>query len=195
MTSKSLKMPRKKLEPESAITPLMIESRIYVIRGVRVMLDSDLAELYEVETKVLNQSVDRNPDRFPEDFAFYLSPQEVTNLKSQIVTSSSGYGGRRKPNRVFTEHGVAMLSSVLRSKIAVRVNIDIIRIFIRMRHLFATPGELVSQLQKLSETVQLHDSQIKAIIDVLHKMATPPKDDSPRRRIGFNIDPETEDQS
>ena len=88
-----------------------------------------------------------------------------------------------------------MLSSVRRSKIAVRVNIDIIRIFIRMRHLFATPGELVSQLQKLSETVQLHDSQIKAIIDVLHKMATPPKDDSPRRRIGFNIDPETEDQS
>ena len=186
-------MPRKKPTPESAITPLIIESRIYVIRGVRVMLDSDLAGLYEVETKRLNEAVERNLDRFPNDFSFLLDPQEFTNLKSQIATSSFGYGGRRKPNRVFTEHGVAMLSSVLRSKIAVRVNIDIIRTFIRMRHLFATPGELVSQLQKLSETVQLHDSQIKAIIDVLQQMAAPSIVDSPKRRIGFN--PEPEDQS
>ncbi len=186
-------MPRKKPEPESAIAPFMIESRIYLIRGVRVMIDSDLAELYLVETFALNQAVKRNEDRFPSDFSFVLTPHEVTDLISQNVISSSGYGGRRKPPRVFTEHGVAMLSSVLRSKIAVRVNIDIIRTFIRMRHLFATPGELVSQLQKLSETVQLHDSQIQAIIDVLQQMAAPSIVDSPKRRIGFNA--ETEDQS
>ena len=179
-------MPRKKPTPESAITPLMIESRIYLIRGVRVMLDSDLAELYEVDTKRLNEAVERNRDRFPSDFAFPLDPKEFTNLRSQIATSSSGYGGRRYRPRVFTEHGVAMLSSVLRSKIAVRVNIDIIRTFIRMRHLFATPGEIVSQLQELAKTVQLHDSQIKAITDVLKKMMEPPPE-LPRGRFGFPI--------
>jgi len=179
-------MPKKKPEPESAITPLMIESRIYLIRGVRVMLDSDLAALYEVETKVLNQSVERNSDRFPSEFSFLLTGHEVVDLRSQIVTSKIGRGGRRYRPRVFTEHGVAMLSSVLRSEIAVRVNIDIIRSFIRMRQLFATPGELIAQLQKLSETVQLHDSQIKAIMDILQKMIEPPPE-PPRGKFGFPI--------
>lgn len=175
-------MPRKK--SETAISPIVIDSRLRIIRGVRVMLDSDLAELYQVPTKRLNEQVERNLDRFPNDFSFLLNPQEVAILKSQIATSSSGYGGRRKPNRVFTEQGVAMLSSVLRSETAVRVNIEIMRAFIRMRQLFAVPGEFVDQLQKLSETVQLHDTQIKAILDVLQQMAEPPPE-TPKRSIGF----------
>src|SRR4051794_31630019 len=106
-------MPRK-----NQLVPLVaekIERQIYVVRGQRVMVDSDLAELYGVPTKVLNQAVKRNGDRFPDDFAFQLTPQELTNLRSQFVTSSSEYGGRRYPPWVFTEQGVAMLSSVLRS--------------------------------------------------------------------------------
>jgi hypothetical protein len=123
-----------------------IERSIHIIRGQRVMLDADLAKLYGVTTKQLNQQVSRNNDRFPEDFAYQLTPQEVSNLKSQFVTSSSGHGGRRKPPWVFTEHGVAMLSSVLKSPTAVRVNIEIMRTFVRLRRLMATPGKLVEQL-------------------------------------------------
>jgi ORF6N domain-containing protein len=164
-----------------------IETRIHIIRGVRVLLDSQLAELYGVPTKVLNQAVERNMERFPDDFAFRLTAQEVTNLKSQFVTSSLGHGGRRKLPRAYTEHGIAMLSSVLRSPTAVRVNIEIMRAFVRLRRLLATPGELVAQLQKLAETVQLHDSQIKTIADVLRKMMEPPPDTPPTRRIGFAV--------
>lgn len=179
-------MPRKKPEPEPAITPLMIESRIHLIRGVRVMLDSDLAELYEVETMRINEQVRRNGARFPSDFAFQLTKDEDEALRSQIAISNKGRGGRRYRPWAFTEHGVAMLSSVLRSDTAVRVNIDIIRSFIRMRHLFATPGEILSQLQKLAETVQFHDTQIKAIADILQKMMEPPPE-PPRGRFGFPL--------
>jgi hypothetical protein len=122
---------------------------IHVIRGQRVMLDSDLAKLYGVTTKSLNQAVKRNAERFPEDFSYLLTPQDLINLRSQIVTSSGEHGGRRSPPRVFTEHGVAMLSSVLRSPEAVRVNIEIMRAFVRLRRLLATPGELVQQLNQL----------------------------------------------
>jgi len=148
--------------PPLSLTTTQIEGLIHVIRGQRVMLDSDLAELYEITTTRLNEQVGRNIERFPTDFAFELTQQEFTNLMSQIATSSSGYGGRRKLPRVFTEHGVAMLSSVLRSPTAVRVNIEIIRAFVHMRGLMATPGELVSQLQQLAETVKLHDDQLRA---------------------------------
>ncbi len=168
-----------------AITPARVEGLIHIIRGQRVMLDSDLASLYGVPTKVLNQAVNRNRERFPEDFAFRLTLQEFRNLKSQFVTSSSGYGGKRKLPRVFTEQGVAMLSSVLRSPTAVRVNIEIMRAFVRIRRLLATPGELVAQLQRLAETVQLHDEQLRVIGEVLRKMLQPPPDDGPKRRIGF----------
>jgi hypothetical protein len=103
------------------------------------------------------------------------------------VTSKKGRGGRRYNPRAFTEHGIAMLSSVLRSRIAVQVNIEIMRAFVRLRRLLATPGELITQLQKLAETVQLHDTQIKAIVDVLRKMMEPPPDTTPKRRIGFAV--------
>lgn len=108
-------------------------AKIFEIRGQRVMLDSDLAALYEVETKALLQQVRRNPKRFPRDFMFQLSGREWENLRSQFVTSSSGWGGRRSLPFAFTEHGVAMLSSVLRSEHAVAVNIEIVRAFIAMR--------------------------------------------------------------
>ncbi len=169
----------------AAKTTDLIERRIHVVRGFRVMLDEDLAALYGVPTKRLNEQVQRNLDRFPEDFAFQLIPQEVANLKSQIATSSLGHGGRRKLPWAFTEHGVAMLTSVLRSPTAVEANIAIIRAFVRMRRLLATPGELVVQLQQLADTVQLHDRQIKAITDVLTKLMQPPSEPLKKGRIGF----------
>jgi len=171
-----------------AVVPDDIDSMVRLIRGQRVMFDSDLAQLYGVATKVLNQAVHRNADRFPEDFAYPLTQQEVANLKSQFVTSSSGHGGARKPPWVFTEHGVAMLSSVLRSPTAVRVNIEIIRAFVRLRRLMATPGELVEQLTRLAQTVQLHDDQIQSIIQVLNAMQERPEE--PHRRIGFHVQQE-----
>jgi hypothetical protein len=121
----------------------------------------------------LNQAVKRNIERFPEDFAFQLSNSEFEHLKSQIVTSS--WGGRRKPPWAFTEHGVAMLSSVLRSRTAARVNIEIMRAFVPLRRLMATSGELAQQLARVAETVELHDEQIKTIAEVLKRlMAEPP---------------------
>jgi ORF6N domain len=160
-----------------------IERSIQVVRGQRVILDADLAKLYGVLTSTLNQAVNRNRQRFPEDFAFRLTPQEFRGLISQSVTSNTGRGGRRKLPTAYTEHGVAMLSSVLRSPTAVRVNIEIIRAFVRLRRLLATPGELVQQLRQLAETVQLHDEQIKVITRVLQRMMEPPPE--PQRRIGF----------
>jgi hypothetical protein len=116
----------------------LIERRIYLIRGRKVMLDADLATLYQVATKALNQAVRRNSERFPEDFMFQLTPEEAEALRSQFVTSNIGRGGRRYLPYVFTEHGVGMLSSVLSSPRAVQMNIQIIRAFIRMREILAT---------------------------------------------------------
>ncbi len=174
----------KKKPPQSAITPAEIEQAIHVVRGQRVMLDSDLARLYGVTTSRLNEQLSRNEDRFPEDFAFQLTQQEFTALMSQIAISKTGRGGRRKRPWVFTEQGVAMLSSVLRSQTAVKVNIEIMRTFVRLRRLMATPGELVEQLTKLAETVQLHDDQIEVIAQVLQQMLDKPE--PPKRRIGFH---------
>ena len=152
------------------------------------MLDVDLATLYGVTTAALNQAVRRNPGRFPPDFAFLLNRQEVTDLISQNVISSAGHGGRRSLPRAFTEHGVAMLSSVLRSPRAARVNVEIMRAFVRLRRLLATPGELVEQLTKLAETVQLHDERIKTIIEVLQQLMEKPPE-PPKGRIGFQTPP------
>lgn len=124
-----------------------IQNKIYEIRGVKVMLDFDLAVMYQVETKVLNQAVKRNVERFPEDFMFQLTNQEFIDLRSQIVTSS--WGGIRRPPYAFTEHGVSMLSGVLRSSIAIQVNINIIRAFVAMRNMVLnTPVDIVGELQK-----------------------------------------------
>jgi hypothetical protein len=180
-------MARKK-KSRQFTTTAQIEHSIHVIRGQRVMLDSALAKLYGVPTYRLNEQVSRNKERFPEDFAYQLTQQEFTALISQIAISKVGRGGRRTRPWVFTEQGVAMLSSVLRSPTAVRVNIEIMQTFVRLRRLMATPGELVEQLRKLAETVQLHDDQIKVISDVLQQMLEKPVE--PKRRIGFHADDE-----
>ena len=166
---------------ELTMTAQRVEGLIHVVRGQRVMLDVDLARLYEVTVGALNQAVKRNPARFPDDFAFQLAPQEAANLKSQIVISS--WGGRRSPPWVFTEQGIAMLSSVLKSEKAAMVNVAIMRAFVNLRRLLATPGELAQQIAKLAETVDFHDDQLKTITEVLRQMMAEP---SKPREIGFH---------
>jgi hypothetical protein len=164
----------------------LIERRIYLIRGQKVMLSPDLAELYQVETRVLVQAVKRNLDRFPVDFMFQLSPNEYENLKSQFVISSWG-GARRAAPYAFTEHGVAMLSSVLRSQRAVQMNILIIRAFVKLREMLATHKDLAARMEKLEATQKKHASVITILaeeIDQLKKLPGPP----PKRRIGFTAD-------
>ena len=158
-----------------------IESLIYIIREERVMLDQDLAVLYEVETKALVQAVQRNIGRFPPDFMFQLSFQEFTALRSQIVTSK-GRGGRRTAPYAFTEHGVAMLSSVLRSERAVEINIQVIRAFVKLRQLVASNAELADRLNRLE---QKYNSQFKVVFDAIRQLMSEATQVPPKRRIGF----------
>jgi len=139
--------------PETIIPSERIEKAILLIRGQKVMLDRDLAELYDVQTKVLNQAVKRHANRFPDDFMFQLTREESANLKSQSVTSSSGWGGRRTFPYAFTEQGVAMLSSVLNSDRAVEVNIAIVRAFVRLREMLASHADLARKLEELEAKV------------------------------------------
>lgn len=162
-----------------------LEGRIFVIRGHRVMLSAHLAELYGVAPKVLVQAVKRNLERFPSDFTFQLTGREFSNLKSQFVTSSWG-GLRRATPYAFTEQGVAMLSSVLNSRHAIRVNIAIMRAFIRLRGFLEPHKELADQLAKLERRVGTHDKQIQVAFEAIRQLMTPP--DPPRRRIGFHHD-------
>jgi len=170
----------------SIISDDMVINKIYEIRGLKVMLDSDLAELYGVETRVLNQAVQRNINRFPEDFMFQLADTEWEILKSQFVISS--WGGRRKLPNVFTEHGVLMLSSVLNSAQAIQVNIQIVRIFSRLRTLLAENTELKLEIKEIRERLTSHDKSITTIFkyvdELIQQKANPPK----RRRIGFKPD-------
>lgn len=167
---------------EAILTTPAIEQRILFIRGRRVMLDSDLAELYGVTTKTLNQAVTRNLVRFPGDFAFHLGPEEAASLRSQSVTSK-GRGGRRYLARVFTEQGVAMLSGVLRSRRAVDVNVAIMRAFVHLRELLATHADLA---RKLEELERKYDGQFVAVFDAIRDlMTTPLEPEQPRPRIGF----------
>jgi hypothetical protein len=175
----------KKSSTSLAVTSDDMQRMVHVVRGQRVMLDFDLARLYGVTTARLNEQVSRNSDRFPEDFAYQLTQQEFMDLMSQNAISKTARGGRRKHPWAFTEHGVAMLSGVLKSPTAVRVNIEIVRIFVRLRRLMATPGELVEQLTRLAETVRLHDGQIKAVAQVLNHLMKEPE--TPRRPIGFHV--------
>jgi hypothetical protein len=172
-------MPSKTL----AIPVDRIEKAIFLIRGHKVMLDAELAELYGVTTKRLNEQVRRNLSRFPADFMFQLEDQEASALRSQFATSKEGRGGRRYLPYVFTEQGVAMLSSVLRSERAIQVNIAIMRVFVRLREMMATHKELAIKLKELEGRIQDHDEQIVAIFEAIRQLMKPPK--PPRRRIGF----------
>ena len=164
-----------------------IERKIMLIRGQKVMLDRDLAELYEVETRELVQTVKRNSERFPGDFMFQLSKDELEHWRSQFVMSNPTLkmGLRRRPY-AFTEHGVAMLSSVLRSKRAILVNLAIIRTFVRLRTLLASNAALA---RKLAELEHQYDAQFKVVFDAIRALMAPP-DPETRRRIGFGREDE-----
>lgn len=155
-----------------------IISQIYYIRGVKVMLDFHLAALYDVETRVLNQAVQRNIERFPEDFMFQLSDNEIKNLTSQIVTSS--WGGRRRSPYAFTEQGVAMLSGVLRSGKAIKVNIAIMRAFVQMRELIGQNKELKKKLDKMENK---YDQQFRVVFEAIRQLIE--KKNEPRDPVGF----------
>lgn len=167
-----------------ALIKTEIAALIYFVRGKRVMLDSDLAELYGVETKQLNRAVKRNIDRFPEDFMFILSNQEVTALRCQIGTSKKGRGGRRYQISVFTEQGVAMLSSILQSKESTMINIQIVRAFVAMRETLSTNVELSRKLEQLEYKLGNHDDEIASLFEAIKQlmMPLPP---SKKNRIGF----------
>ena len=168
----------------STVLVASIENKIYFLRGQKVMLDRDLAELYGVTTSRLNEQVKRNRSRFPSDFMFQLQVEEVNSLISQNAISNVGRGGRRKPAYVFTEQGVAMLSSVLKSDRAVQVNIAIMRAFVKLREIIATHRELAEKLEELERRFEKHDAQIQAVFDAIHQLLKPPLSPS-KRRIGF----------
>ena len=168
----------------------LLMNKIYLIRGQKVMLDSDLAELYGTETKVLKQAVKRNRNRFPDDFIFELTQEEFESLRSQIVTSNKGRGGARYLPLAFTEQGVSMLSGVLNSETAVRVHIQIIRVFAKMRQLLLTHKDILLQLQKIEKNLTGHDEDIQLIFQYLKQLLNPPQ--PPRRKIGFRRKDEKE---
>jgi hypothetical protein len=159
----------------------VIERKIFILRGQKVMLDKDLADLYGVLTRDLNKAVRRNLDRFPEDFMFYLTGEEFDNLKFHFGTSS--WGGTRKTPAAFTEHGILMLSSVLRSKRAIQVNIAIMRTFVRLREMLASNTELARKLDALEKK---YDRQFRIVFDAIRKLLEPPM--PPKRPIGFRVE-------
>jgi len=169
---------------ENAILPAgQIEGRILVIRGQRVMLDADLAELYGTQTGALVRAVKRNKERFPTDFMFQLSQREYDNLRCQIGTSSQ-WGGRRYAPYAFTEHGAIMAASVLNSERAVRVSVYVVRAFVRLRQVLAAHKELGRKLAALEGHLDRHDEEIAALLEAIRELMAPPP--APRRgRIGF----------
>ena len=169
-------MPQKRL-----VAVATIERTILKIRGRSVMLDADLAALYGVETKSLVRAVKRNVERFPVDFMFQITPEEFRRLRSQFGTSRS-WGGRRHRPYVFTEHGVAMLSSVLRSRRAVQVNIEIMRAFVRLRRTIEAHADLVERLDELEEK---YDGQFRVVFDAIRQLMMPPATE--KQRIGFKL--------
>jgi hypothetical protein len=164
----------------SLLPPERIQQAILLLRGQKIMLSTSLAELYEVEPRALIQAVKRNTDRFPSDFVFQLTRQEVTNLKSQSVISS--WGGKRALPYAFTEQGVAMLSSVLHSPRAVRVNVEIMRAFVRLRQML---GSHVALARKLADLEKKYDAQFRVVFEAIRELMQPPE--PLRKRIGFGV--------
>jgi hypothetical protein len=166
--------------PDSAIAPV-----IRIVRGQRVILDADLARLYEVPTKRFNEAVRRNPERFPEDFCFQLTREEVANLRSQIATSSLPHGGLRYLPLAFTEHGALMAANILRSPRAVQMSVFVIRAFIRLREELATNATILKRLAEIDKTLLVHDSALRELFQQLRALLAPPPE-KPKRKIGFH---------
>lgn len=170
------------MSSKSLIPAERIDRVIYLIRDQKVMLDQDLANLYGVETKRLIEAIKRNRGRFPADFMFQLTREEFENLRSQFATSS--WGGRRYPPYAFTEQGVAMLSSVLRSEEAIRVNVEIMRAFVRLRGVLASHQELAGRIEELAENT---DQRFRAVYDVIRELVEPPMRGD-RKAIGYHTE-------
>jgi hypothetical protein len=175
----------KKRASGTLLPPERIERSILFLRGQRVLLDQDLAAMYGVETKALTRAVRRNLDRFPDDFMLQLTADEFDNLRRQFGTSSE-WGGRRYPPYAFTEQGVAMLSSVLRSDRAVAVNIEIMRAFVKLREMLLSHADLARRLDALEKK---YDAQFRGVFDAIRQLMTP-AETTKKRRIGFHVKPE-----
>lgn len=176
-----------KAEQNLALTVIEgIEEKIFIIRGQRVMRDSDLADVYQVETRVLNQAVNRNLARFPKDFVFQLTKKEFDSLISQTVTSKTGRGGRRKLPYVFTEHGAVMLASVLNSPSAVEASIVVVRAFIKMRAMLALHQDLADRVEELEKITDYHGQKFGVVSGLLSQIMLDPK--YLKRKIGFVVE-------
>lgn len=160
-----------------------IQQSILLIRGKKVMLDSDLAKLYGVSTKRLNEKVKRNRDRFPEDFMFQLNPAEAEVLRSQFATSKTGRGGRRYLSFAFTEHGAIMLAAVLSTLRAIEVSVLVVRAFVKLREMLANHKELAVKLAELERKIETHDESIRTLFQAIRELMAQPE--PPRKRIGF----------
>ncbi|WP_036601571.1 ORF6N domain-containing protein [Olivibacter sitiensis] len=186
------KQPNNTLE-KSIIPDEVVVNKIYLIREQKVMLDSDLAELYNVTTKRLNEQVRRNMTRFPEDFMFQLKESEWQSLRSQIATSKIGRGGRRTLPYVFTEHGVLMLSSVLNSEQAIQVNIQIMRVYTKIREMLLAHKDVSLRVEQVEKQMIKHDQKIEVLFSYLSKFIE--KEDKPRKKIGYEIGRKSEEKN
>jgi phage regulator Rha-like protein len=166
---------------------ISVESRILILRHHRVILDSDLAQLYGVSVKQLNQQIRRNRERFPTDFTFQLTAKEDQILRSQIVTSSKKHGGRRYPPYAFTEHGAIMAATVLNSKQAIEMSVFVVRAFVRMREMLAKNRQLAAKIKELDQRLETHDTAIQDIIEAIKELMVP--EESSKRKIGFQLPP------
>lgn len=175
-----LRMPKR-----NATSPIAVESRILFLRHQRVILDADLAELYGVPVRVLNQQIKRNRERFPSDFLFHLTAKEHEILRSQFVISSHKHGGRRYTPNAFTEHGAIMAATVLNSKRAVQMSVFVVRAFVRLREMLATNRRLAGKIDELENRLNSHDSSIVGLFTTIKGMMTPKRKPGPR--IGFQL--------
>lgn len=166
-----------------------VHAHIHVMRGQRVILDSDLAELYGVAVKHLNQQVKRNRNRFPQDFVFRTTAKDVAGLRSQIVTSKNGRGGRRYSPYAFTEHGAIMAATVLNSKRATQMSVFVVRAFVRMREMLAATPHVAAKLAELETRLKEHDVHIEDIVRAIRQLLAPPETHRRQRKIGFQLPP------
>lgn len=173
------------VSPSALIPVARIARAIYLIRGHRVMLDADLARIYGVTTKRLNQQVNRNRDRFPADFMFQLTPEEDRALRLRIATSNTGRGGRRYLPLAFTEHGAIMLAAVLNTPVAVQASLRVVRAFVRLREMLSAHKELAVKLDELERKLSSHDGQIQTLFDAIRELMVQPE--PPPKPIGFHV--------